>query len=263
FSYCAGVAYYILKEHKIKGLEISNKMDLPIKRGLSSSASICVLTARAFSEIYGLGLTRRREMEYAYIGEILTSSECGRLDQICAYGEIPVFITFDADNMDIDELTPERPVYMVIADLQKGKNTKQILSDLNYHFMKGSGKIKENLRYALGEANRVILLKAKDILEEGNSEELGKMMNEAQELFDKYVAPASPEELKAPKLHEILSHPGIQDFIWGGKGVGSQGDGCVQFVARGLKEQEELIDILWNLDVRPYNLVIKASENME
>ncbi len=259
FSYCAGVAYYMLKEHRVGGLIVENRMDLPIKRGLSSSASICVLTARAFSQVYNLGLTRRQEMEYGYKGEILTPSECGRMDQVCAYGETPVFLTFDGDNMGIEELSPGRPVYMVIADLQKGKNTRKILSDLNQHFMKGSGTIKEKLRYALGDGNREILMDARRILEEGDGDKLGRLMTKAQRLFDECVAPACPEELAAPKLHEILSQPDIQDLIWGGKGVGSQGDGCVQFIAKGLEEQEELIEKLWNLDVRPYNLIIKAS----
>jgi len=127
FSYSAGVAYYILKDHQVKGLTISNKMNLPIKRGLSSSASICVLTARAFNIIYNLGLTIRDEMEYAYKGEILTGSECGRMDQVCAYGETPVFLIFDGDNMEVDELTALETVYMVIADLKKGKDTRKIL----------------------------------------------------------------------------------------------------------------------------------------
>jgi galactokinase len=134
FSYSAGVAYYIFKDHHVNGLTISNRMNLPIKRGLSSSASICVLTARAFSLVYNLGLSRREEMEYAYKGEILTGSECGRMDQVCAYGEIPVFLIFDGDNMEVEEITPSETIYMVIADLKKGKNTRKILSDLNYHF---------------------------------------------------------------------------------------------------------------------------------
>lgn len=258
FSYCAGVAYYMLKEHKVGGLAIDNRMNLPIKKGLSSSAAICVLTARAFSHAYDLGLTRRQEMEYGYKGEILTPSECGRMDQVCAYGETPVFLSFDADNMDIEELFPQQPVYMVIGDLKMEKNTRKILFDLNHRFMEKDGGIKEKLRYALGDANKEILMDAREILTQGDNAELGELMNKAQRLFDECVLPACPEELTAPKLHEILSHPDIQELVWGGKGVGSQGDGCVQLVARGLAEQEELIRRLWRLNVRPYNLIIKA-----
>ena len=258
FSYCAGVASYMIRKYKVGGLMIHNRMNLPIRKGLSSSASICVLVARAFSHIYDLGLTRRQEMECAYQGEILTSSECGRMDQVCAYGETPVFLTFDGDKMEIEELFPQQPIYMVIADLRREKNTKKILADLNHHFMEDRAGLKERLRHGLGDENREILMKAKRLLTEGDSVNLGQLMTEAQRSFDECVCPACPQELTAPRLHEILSNPNIQDLIWGGKGVGSQGDGCVQFVARGLEEQEELIKKLWELDVRPYNLIIKA-----
>jgi galactokinase len=257
FSYSAGVAYYILMDHDVKGLTISNTINLPMKRGLSSSASICVLTARAFSMIYNLGLTRREEMEYAYKGEILTGSECGRMDQVCAYGETPVFLTFDGDNMEVDELTPSQTIYMVIADLMKGKNTRKILTDLNYYFTSKSGTLRDNLRYALGEGNREIAIHAREAIEKGEIERLGWLMEEAQRIFDKYVIPSCPEELTAPLLHSVLTHPNIQELIWGGKGVGSQGEGCAQFIAKGQEERNELIKRLCDLNVQPYELTIK------
>ena len=57
FSYCAGVASYMLEWYKVGGLRINiKKMTLPIKSGLSSSAAICVLVARAFNILYHLNL---------------------------------------------------------------------------------------------------------------------------------------------------------------------------------------------------------------
>src|SRR5512146_2530214 len=44
WSYVAGVAYQVLVNYHVRGLEIHNyKTDLPIKKGLSSSAAISVL----------------------------------------------------------------------------------------------------------------------------------------------------------------------------------------------------------------------------
>lgn len=259
FCYSAGVAYCILKDYKVKGLIIDNEMDLPPKRGLSSSAAICVLTARAFSKIYGLGLTKAQEMEYAYKGEILTGSECGRMDQVCAYGGIPVFLTFDGDNMSVEEISPGKTIYMVIADLRSGKNTRKILADLNHHFMNENSPIKDKLRYALGESNKRILMEARKALESGDARRIGELMIDAQSIFDKYVLPACPEELTAPKLHRILSHPDIQELIWGGKGVGSQGDGCAQFIAKDMEAQDELVKRLSKLEVTPYKLNIEMT----
>ncbi len=53
-------------------------------------------------------------------------------------------------------------------------------------------------------------------------------MIEAQSIFDQLVAPACPTELAAPKLHSVLGYPPLQELIWGGKGVGSQGDGTLR-----------------------------------
>ena len=52
-SYAAGVAAQFLEYYPVQGLEIDNYLtDLPIQKGLSSSATICVLLARAFNHLY-------------------------------------------------------------------------------------------------------------------------------------------------------------------------------------------------------------------
>ncbi|MBD0265382.1 MAG: GHMP kinase, partial [Tolypothrix sp. Co-bin9] len=105
FSYAAGVAYQFLTHFHVGGIEIDNYLsDLPIKKGLSSSAAICVLVARAFNQVYDLKMTQRGEMEFAYLGEITTPSRCGRMDQACAYGDRPITMIFDGTDTDIIEL---------------------------------------------------------------------------------------------------------------------------------------------------------------
>jgi UTP-glucose-1-phosphate uridylyltransferase len=69
-------------------------------------------------------------------------------------------------------------------------------------------------------------------------------MAESQTNFDLFAAPACPEELTAPVLHRVLTYPPIQAHIWGGKGVGSQGDGTAQFLAKSAEDQAMVIDIL-------------------
>ena len=68
-------------------------------------------------------------------------------------------------------------------------------------------------------------------------------MREAQQVFDRLVAPACPE-LEAPALQAALAHPAVRDLAFGGKGVGSQGDGAAQLLARGPEEREALASIL-------------------
>lgn len=83
---------------KVQGLVFNNYLtDLPVKKGLSSSAAFCVSLVRAFNRIYDLKLSVKGEMDIAYRGEITTPSRCGRLDQCCAYGDTVVAIEFDGD----------------------------------------------------------------------------------------------------------------------------------------------------------------------
>ena len=50
----------MLTHYRVRGLEIENYLtDLPIKKGLSSSAAVCVMVARAFNRIYDLKMTVR------------------------------------------------------------------------------------------------------------------------------------------------------------------------------------------------------------
>ena len=50
FSYACGVAYQIQTRYHVRGVDIDNyATTLPACKGLSSSAAICVLVARAFN----------------------------------------------------------------------------------------------------------------------------------------------------------------------------------------------------------------------
>jgi UTP-glucose-1-phosphate uridylyltransferase len=45
-------------------------------------------------------------------------------------------------------------------------------------------------------------------------------------------------------LHKVLTFEPIQAYIHGGKGVGSQGDGTAQFIARDADSQEKVVEIV-------------------
>ena len=54
--------------------------------------------------------------------------------------------------------------------------------------------------------------------------------------------PACPSQLTAPTLHHLLSYPSLQPYSFGGKGVGSQGDGTAQFIAKDARSQQQIIE---------------------
>ena len=256
FSYCAGVASYMLEWYKVGGVRIRiTAMTLPMKSGLSSSAAICVLVARAFNKLYKLNLNTLGEMNIAYLGELRTSSRCGRLDQACAFGVKPNLMTFDGDEIEVKALNVKKTLYWVFADLCASKDTIRILSDLNKSYPFATTEAEQNLHKALGEWNHEIIGRAVRYMAEGNVQALGQLMTEAEEKFDKYIAPMSPA-LRAPKLHETLRDPNIQPLVYGGKGVGSHGDGSVQFLARNAETQQQLIDYLNGKGMKAYALTV-------
>ena len=95
-----------------------------------------------------------------------------------------------------------------------------------------------------GPINKRIVARAVGAIRAGNAQWLGALMTEAQSFFDRYALPACPGELIAPTLHWVLNHEAIAPFVWGGKGVGSQGDGAAQFVARSQADQQAAAEVV-------------------
>jgi len=244
FSYAAGVAAEIVARFGTRGLRLDVVTnDLPVGKGLSSSAAICVLVARAFGRVHGLGLSVRDEMEIAWAGERRAGSQCGLMDQVCAYGRATTFLTFDGARFDVEPVTVGGAIHLLVVDLRRAKDTRRILADLNACFPEAQGPVAAGVREALGPLKARIVVEARGALTHGDAAALGALMREAQFTFDRLIAPACPE-LRAPRLHEVLAHPALRELGWGGKGVGSQGDGCAQVVARGAAERDELATAL-------------------
>lgn len=261
FSYVAGVASYICEWYHVGGLYLEiTDMTLPMKSGLSSSAAICVMVAKAFNQLYDLHMNTLGLMNIAYWGEQRTPSRCGRLDQACAFGVNPVIMTFDGNELDVDRITVRKPLYYVFADLMAGKDTVKILSDLNRGYPFAHNEMENRLHDALGKDNRIITSRAISYISSGNAENLGALMTEAQSLFDAKVAPMCPEELTAPVLHGILEDLVVKRLTYGAKGVGSQGDGTVQFLAKDEESQKKLTEYLKNeKGMTAYTLTLKPN----
>jgi len=238
FRHCAGVAYQVLKRYGVGGINLRiERMDLPLKKGVSSSAAVCITVAKAFDAVYGLNLFPHELMELAYQGERMTGSQCGRMDQACIFGKTPVLLTFTGpDDVRIEPIFPEGEIDMIIVDLAGRKNTVKILADLQ-----GAYPSSKELQQALGEDNEKFVRLGCRAVVQGDAKLLGEVMSAAQQNFDKKIAPYCIEELSSPLLHKLLSLESIQEHIYGGKGVGSQGDGTAQLVARSKSDCDEII----------------------
>jgi UTP-glucose-1-phosphate uridylyltransferase len=188
------------------------------------------------------------------------------MDQGCAFGNRPVLMTFDGDRLDTLELQVKDDLYFVIVDLQARKNTMEILNRLNRSYPIADDEIQEGVHELLGPINKRITHEAIEALKASDARRLGELMTEAQGYFDRYAGPACPEELTAPVLHQVLEYDPLKTHIWGGKGVGSQGDGTAQLIARSAADQRSAVEIIerdlampcLTLTLRPAQKVRKA-----
>ena len=167
-------------------------------------------------------------------------------------------MNFDGNELDVDRIRLKEPLYYVFADLMAHKDTVKILADLNAGYTFAKNDKEKALHDALGKDNQEIIRRAMEYMSSGDTESLGKLMMEAQELFDKKVAPMCPEELTSPVLHKTLNDPVCKELSLGGKGVGSQGDGTIQFLTKDAETQKKLVDHLHNdLGMTAYPLTLK------
>lgn len=253
FSYVHGVAAHLMSIPSVatavlsskRGILINNyKTTLPMKKGLSSSAAICTLVVSAFSLHYGLKMTREEVMDAAFHGEILTGAKCGRMDQAVAMGAGKVgLMTFNGDDCALSDICIGGPLYFVVVDLKRGKDTVKILADLNSAFPFPQTPT-QALLHEYVESNVILAAEAVKALEAGNSATLARCMQDAQANFDRCAAPNCPEELTSPRLHEVMLHPALTRVSLATKGVGSQGDGSAQVLCVDEKSQREALRIL-------------------
>lgn len=266
YSYMAGTALYMLRKYKINGIYVEVKYNtLPIKKGLSSSAAICSLIAKAFSQLYELNLNRDLIMESAYQGERLAQSKCGKLDQICINGECLVKMTFYPENIDIEPIKVKSPLYMIIADLNATKDTKKILNALHTCYPFAENEKQQKVQDMLGYKNKELIEKVIKAIENDDQIELGNLLKQSQKLIDDSAIPIC-DEYKAPILHQVLHNTFIEKLSYGARGIGSGGDGSIQVLAKDALCQNLIVNYFQNklcmdafaYTIRPYYKVRKA-----
>jgi galactokinase len=154
-----------------------------------------------------------------------------------------------------------------VCDLDGQKDTVKILKDLQSAFENVPPTV-ENASHAdaqkfLGELSYEYVQTAKRALSSNNAKLLGQTFTEYQRAFDLHLVPLCESELTAPKLHAILADPKVKIYSYGGKGVGSQGDGSAQFVARDAFQADLLekhLRNVWKLE-HVMRVVIKSTSS--
>lgn len=133
FNYPLGVIDQLLQEgHTISGLDMLFYGNLPIGAGLSSSASIEVLTGFAISQLFGLDISNReiailsKEAENKFIG-----INCGIMDQFAvAMGKKDNAILLNCDTLEYEYIPFKTGDYTLLII---NTNKQRTLADSKYN----------------------------------------------------------------------------------------------------------------------------------
>jgi galactokinase len=207
--------------------------DLPVRKGLSSSAAISVVTAAAVDLAVNSPekdidfFEEARLTEYAslaYTGENkILRINCGQMDQFSsAYGGL-LFIDCRSEPARVERLRPQAEIPLVIGDTGQGKDTPRILAWLGERFRSKEPEFMEGVK---GIVDIVLdagmeLRKAKPDLYK-----IGELMNLNQRYLAKNLrvsgdCPVSPSKL------DVLIEVALNAGALGAKLSGSGGGGCM------------------------------------
>lgn len=224
----------------LKAQEVSQRLrfsenhllDLPAKKGLSSSAALCVAFAGAVDLLNNkISLQKIRIPEklsfyadIAYIAERkILGINCGQMDQYSsAFGGI-LHINCRQEPPTIHSLKPNIDLPLVIGDTLQTKNTPKILGWLKERFDSKEQMFMEGVE----EISKIVKEAKKELEKEKlNREKIGELMNLNQRYLSKNLqvsgdCPISPSNL------DVLVKASLKAGALGAKLSGSGGGGTM------------------------------------
>lgn len=246
FEYVVASAKIMNEKFSVGGLNIyCEKMDLPMKKGLASSATICVAVIRLFNQVYKLNLSIEDEMSLAYDAEQSIGSLCGKMDQVCAYGKGLRLVEFDGTSLSVTPLNINSEFIFLLVDLHATKDTKRILADLNSVYPFPRSNDEKKLFSFLGYRNKEYVNNSVKAIMNDDKYKLAEVLTEYQEQFDNDVACFS-EELNSVLLHQLMSRVSVIEGVLACKGVGSQGDGMAQILISDRNVTDSVVNFIRN-----------------
>ncbi len=217
------VLYERLKDQIDVGFSLSVRSDIPIGRGLSTSAALSIGFLRAMNLAYDLKLSARKIAELAYKGENHDLGiQCGRMDQYSiAYGGV-TFIYTDA-NPKVEQMNISA-IPIVVGDSLENRKASSVLN-----------RIKSQIR----EGNENVLRAFKIIEEcvyEGRFALINKDFIQLGKLMDKQQEQEINLEANTQMINKLCT-ASKQAGAFGAKQMGAGGGGCMLALCPGKQEE--------------------------
>jgi len=258
-NYPKGVAAEFQKMgHKIGGFDLFVKGDIPNGAGLSSSASLLVLTAVVINDLFGCGLSAKeialltQRVENDFIGV-----NCGIMDQYAvSFGRKDHALLLDCNKIEHEYVPLDLGEYVIVIS---NTNKRRGLADSKYNERRGECEAALALLQKECDINALceldvktfeahkhlisdpILLKrashavyenartlaAVKVLNDGDIVQFGKMMNDSHaSLRDLY-------EVTGTELDTLAAAAQKADGVLGSRMTGAGFGGCTVSIVRG------------------------------
>lgn len=193
------------------------RSDIPIASGLGSGAALSVAIIRAFANYYDRILPVETVNKIAYeVEKVYHGTPSGIDNTTIAYEQAIIFSRssgFSPLNADIGKLN------LLVIDSGIRSRTIDVVSDVRENFSQNEPFIRE-----IG----ALVRSSVEFLKTGNAAEIGRMMNENQQLLRKI-------DVSRPELDEIIEM-GLSHGALGGKLTGAGRGGNILVLVRD-KEQ--------------------------
>jgi len=231
----SGMRIRFLRAEEVEGLKGPGRkgalIDLPVKKGLSSSAAVCVavaagvdIIASGAAKASGSAFTAEEMGRYADLAyraerEIL-GVNCGQMDQYAASFGGLLYVDCSTSPAKVKPLSPQTELPMVIGDTMQVKDTPRILAWLGKRFREKEVGFMEGVRNIVR-----IVEAAREELERSSPSRarIGELMNENQYYLERYLkvsgsCPVSPSNLD--KLVRAANDAGALGAKLSGSGGG-------------------------------------------
>ncbi|PKM89634.1 MAG: mevalonate kinase, partial [Firmicutes bacterium HGW-Firmicutes-10] len=164
-------------------LKISINSEIPVGRGMGSSAAVVSSVIKALFKYKQIFLTQEQLLELVHVGETIAHGNPSGLDGVVVNSKVPVLFKRGKGIVPIQSFLHG---YLLIKDTGIVASTKQAVLDIA-EIMKKSAKYRD----AMDQLGKLSELSIR-LIEKGNMVELGLKMTEAQQLL-KILSVSHPE----------------------------------------------------------------------
>jgi mevalonate kinase len=203
------------------GWQLKIWSEIPIARGMGSSAAVSVALLKVMLQFLKINLAQSEFIDLSYELEKFHHGRPSGIDNTVISLEKPIFFQKEKE---IQYIEPAK-FYFVIGDTGIGKKTSQVVNEVANRYTENSdmyGKIFKSI----GD----IAVHGLDVLQSGDTQRLGELMNENQSLL-------SEIGVSSPELDNLINVARKNGAI-GAKLCGAGKGGCMVALVNSKQEGE-------------------------